>query len=159
MLHRLSRIAFAFAIASSLAAGPLARPAAASVGSTWTAIEAAAALIGGIVLYNNYEHKKQAANTVVGYTGNGGTVYGDGRIVMPNGSTVYPNSRGQYPWGQSAYYQRGATGYSYDPDRTGRYDTTHRHNGWGWGQYYRDNDRDRDDRRHKHHPHDDHDNQ
>jgi hypothetical protein len=133
-------MALACAMASSMAIGPLSRPAMASEGSTWTTIAAAAALIGGIVLYNNYEHKKQAANRVVGYTRNGGTVYGDGRIVMPNGSVVYPNSRGQYPWGQSAYYMPYATGYAYDPDHTGRYDRTHRHN------YDRD-DYDRDDYR------------
>ena len=127
MFQRLSRATIALAIAASLSAGPLARPASASTGSTYTMIESALALIGGIILYNNYEHKRQAANTVVGYTRNGGTVYGDGRVVMPNGATVYPNSRGQYPWGQMAYYQPGATGYAYDYDRTGEYDRTRRH--------------------------------
>src|SRR5579884_2153596 len=100
MQQRLSKAIFALAIAGSLIAGPLAQPAAASTGSTYTMIESGLALIGGLILYNNYQHKRQAANTIVGYTRNGGTVYGDGRIVMPNGSTVYPNSRGQYPWGQ-----------------------------------------------------------
>ncbi len=127
MLQRLSRIALALVITASLAAGPLARPASASTGSTWTMIEAAAALIGGIVLYNNYEHKRQAANSIVGYTRNGGTVYGDGRIVMPNGQTIYPNANGQYPWGQAAYYQPDADDYAYDYNRTGQYDRTHRH--------------------------------
>lgn len=142
MLKRLSRITLAFAMASSLAAGPLARPASASTGSTWTIITAAAALIGGIVLYNNYEHKKQAANTVVGYTRNGGTVYGDGRIVMPNGQTIYPNANGQYPWGQTAYYRPNATGYTYDVRRTGMYDRTHRH---GYAARYDSDDRDDSD--------------
>ena len=150
MHHRFSRIAFAFAIASSLAAGPLARPAAASTGSTWTIIESAAAVVGGIVLYNNYVHKKQAANTVVGYTRNGGTVYGDGRIVMPNGSVVYPNSHGQYPWGQDAYYKSNASGYDYDPDRSGRYDRTHHHDrGHHYGEYKHDRDN-QDDNGHDH---------
>jgi hypothetical protein len=72
-------------------------------------------------------HKRQAANTVVGYTRNGGTVYGDGRIVMPNGATIYPGPNGQYPWGQAAYYNPNASGYTYDPYRTGRYDRTGRH--------------------------------
>lgn len=133
MLKGLSKTALAFAVAASLAAGPLASPAAASTGSTYTMIEAAAALIGGIVLYNNYQHKRQAARTVVGYTRNGGTVYGDGRIVMPNGQTIYPNAQGQYPWGQAAYYNPGASGYSYDYGRTGRYDRTYRH---GRGHHY-----------------------
>src|SRR5690348_10881050 len=76
MLQRLSKAAAALAITGSLVASPLlAQPAEASTGSTYTIIESALALIGGIILYNNYQHKKQAANRVVGYTRNGGTVY------------------------------------------------------------------------------------
>ena len=130
MLQRLYKATLAFAIAASLVAGPLlAQPASASTGSTYTMIEGALALIGGIILYNNYEHKKQAANRIVGYTRNGGTVYGDGRIVMPDGATIYPGRNGQYPWGQYAYYNPNAGGYTYDYNRTGRYDRTNRHRG------------------------------
>lgn len=111
----------------SLVAGQAAEPASASTSSTLTTIAGALALVGGLILYNNYEHKRQAANTIVGYTQNGGTVYGDGRIVMPNGQTVYPNANGQYPWGQYAYYRPYARGYTYDTARSGRYDRTHRH--------------------------------
>lgn len=136
MLQRLSKAAAALAIAGSLVASPLlARPAEASTGSTYTIIESALALIGGIILYNNYQHKKQAANRVVGYTRNGGAVYGDGRIVMPDGTTIYPGRNGQYSWGQYAYYSPYANGYQYDYNRTGRYDVTGRHdNGhhYGW---------------------------
>lgn len=117
-------------MAASMAFGPLAKPAVASTGSTYTIIESALALIGGIILYNNYQHKRQAANRIVGYTRNGGTVYGDGRIVMPDGSVIYPGRNGQYPWGQEAYYMPGASGYGYDYGRTGEYDETHRHGGW-----------------------------
>lgn len=127
MLQRFSRMAAAVAIAASLTAGPLSQPAAASTGSTYTMIEAGLALIGGIILYNNYQHKRQAANRVVGYTGNGGTVYGDGHIVMPDGTTVYPGRNGRYPWGQYAYYSPAASGYRYDYDRSGDYDRTGRH--------------------------------
>jgi hypothetical protein len=127
MLQRISKIMLAAAVAAMLAIGPLSRPASASVGSTYTIIESALALIGGIILYNNYEHKRQAANTIVGYTRNGGTVYGDGRIVMPNGETIYPGRNGQYPWGQYAYYTPRASGYDYDYNRTGEYDRTYRH--------------------------------
>lgn len=127
MFRRLSSIALTLVMTASLVAAPLARPAAASTGSTWTIIESAAALIGGIILYNNYMHKRQAANTVVGYTSNGGTVYGDGRIVMPNGAVIYPGPNGQYPWGQAAYYNPYATGYTYDYARSGIYDRTGRH--------------------------------
>lgn len=129
MLQRFSKATLTLAIATSLIAGPLASSAAASTGSTYTLIESGLALIGGIILYNNYQHKRQAATRIVGYTRNGGTVYGDGRIVMPNGATVYPNSRGQYPWGQYAYYNPYANGYQYDYNRTGEYDRSHRHHG------------------------------
>jgi hypothetical protein len=81
----------------------------------------------------------------VGYTRNGGTVYGDGRIVMPDGSVIYPGRNGQYPWGQDAYYMPNASGYDYDYDRSGRYDRTHRHDRGlhrGWRHHHEDRDRD-----------------
>lgn len=153
MLQRLSKGLVALAITGSLLAGPLlSQPAAASTGSTYTIIESALALIGGIILYNNYQHKRQAATTVVGYTRNGGTVYGDGRIVMPDGSTIYPGRNGRYSWGQYAYYSPYAGGYQYDYDRTGEYDRTGRHRGhhYGWrngrghhGHHHGDGDGDR----------------
>jgi len=127
MLHRISKLITAAGMAAALAVGSIPKPAAASTQSTLNTVLGAAAVIGGIILYNNYQHKRQAANNIVGYTRNGGTVYGDGRIVMPNGQTIYPNSNGQYPWGQTAYYNQNANGYTYDTQRTGQYDTTHRH--------------------------------
>jgi hypothetical protein len=150
MLQRLTKGVLALAVSASLLAGPLARPAAASTGSTYTLIEAGLALIGGIILYNNYQHKRQAANTVVGYTRNGGTVYGDGRIVMPDGTTIYPGRNGRYSWGQYAYYSPRATGYAYDYNRTGEYDRTGRHDrGHHYGWYKNHG--------HKHHGGGDHD--
>ena len=66
---------------------------------------------------------------MVGYTRNGGTIYGDGRIVMANGQTFYPDANGQYPWGQDAYYNQNfqPSTVVYDYDRTGRWDSMHRH--------------------------------
>jgi hypothetical protein len=134
MFQRLSKAITAAGMAAALAVGAVPKPAAADTQSTLTTLAGAAALIGGLILYNNYQHKRQAANSVVGYTRNGGTVYGDGRIVMPNGQTIYPNSNGTYPWGQTAYYNPNASGYAYDTQRTGQYDTTHRHgNGHAYG--------------------------
>ncbi len=134
MFHRLSKFITACGMAAALAVGALPKPAAASTQSTLTTAIGAAALIGGLILYNNYQHKRQAANAIVGYTRNGGTVYGDGRIAMPNGQTIYPNSNGTYPWGQTAYYNPNANGYAYDTQRTGQYDVTHRHgNGHAYG--------------------------
>jgi hypothetical protein len=81
----------------------------------------------------------------VGYTRNGGTVYGDGRIVMPNGSTIYPGRNGRYPWGQYAYYTPRSSGYTYDYARTGRYDRTQSHGRhYGWRHAHKHHDRDRD---------------
>jgi hypothetical protein len=85
------------------------RPASADTTST---LLTAAAAIGAIVLYNNYERKQAAANTVVGYTRNGGTVYADGRIVMPDGQTYYPNSNGQNAINQYGY-NNGYNPYNY----------------------------------------------
>jgi hypothetical protein len=135
MLTRFSKLISATGMAAALAVTAVPKPAAADTQSTMNTLLGAAAVVGGIILYNNYQHKRQAANTIVGYTRNGGTVYGDGRIVMPNGQTIYPNSNGQYPWGQTAYYNPNASGYTYDTQRTGQYDRTHRHdrgnhNGW-----------------------------
>lgn len=127
MLNHLSKLVTATGMAAALAVGTVPKPAAASTQSTINTILGAAAVVGGLVLYNNYEHKRQAANTIVGYTRNGGTIYGDGRIVLPSGQTIYPNSNGQYPWGQRAYYNPAASGYVYDAQRTGQYDATHRH--------------------------------
>src|SRR5271169_3747888 len=61
--------------------------------STRNIILGAAALITGIAVESNVAHKNQVANTVVGYLPNGGTVYQNGRVVLPNGQSYYP---GQY---------------------------------------------------------------
>jgi hypothetical protein len=138
MIKTIRTIALSVAAAAVFATGSAPRPAAANTTSTITTVAGAAAIIGGIILYNNYEHKKQAANQVVGYTRNGGSILGDGRIVMPNGQTYYPNANGQYPWGQPAYYANGFSGnaVAYDTDRSGRYDRTHHHdNGLHRGWY------------------------
>jgi len=139
MFQRFSKLITAAGMAAALAVGSIPKPAAASTQSTINTILGAAAVVGGIILYNNYQHKRQAANNIVGYTANGGTVYGDGRIVMPNGQTIYPNSNGTYPWGQTAYYNPNASGYQYDPQRTGRWDRTHRHGNAYNGNAYNGN--------------------
>jgi hypothetical protein len=101
MLSRLSKFITATGAAAAITTGAMIpRPASADTTST---LLTAAAAIGAIILYSNYEHKRAEANTIVGYTRNGGTVYGDGRIVMPNGQTYYPNSNGQYAINQYGY--------------------------------------------------------
>lgn len=140
MINRFSKVIIALGLAAAMAVGVVPKPAQANAQQTLNTALGAAALIGGLILYNNYQHKRQAANTIVGYTRNGGTIYGDGRIVMANGQTIYPNSNGQYPWGQTAYYNPNAQGYAYDYDRDGRYDNTGRHrrgHAYAYGHYSR----------------------
>jgi hypothetical protein len=101
MLGRFSKFVMAAGAAATVTTGAMIpRPASADTTST---LLTAAAAIGAIVLYSNYEHKKAAANTIVGYTRNGGTVYGDGRVVLPNGQTYYPSSNGQYTGYNNGY--------------------------------------------------------
>jgi hypothetical protein len=140
-MHSLKQIrtfGLSLAAAAVFATGSAPRPAAANTTSTITTIAGVAAVIGGIILYNNYQHKQQAANQVVGYTRNGGSILGDGRIVMPNAQTYYPNANGQYPSGQYAYYANGFNGnaVAYDTSRSGQFDRTHHHdNGLHRGWY------------------------
>jgi len=70
-------------------------PVSANTTTTRNIILGAVALTVGLILYNNYEHKVQYANSVVGYTRDGGIVYGDGRIVYPNGPTIYASNDGR----------------------------------------------------------------
>jgi hypothetical protein len=120
MLNRISKLIVATGAAASISAGAIApRPASAN---TTTTILTAAAAIGAIVLYNNVQRKQAAANQIVGYTRNGGTVYADGRVVMPDGQTYYPssNTNGQYGYnhpvdnGQynNGQYNNGQYGYN-----------------------------------------------
>ena len=96
MLGNFRKFAIAAGAAATLTGGMALAPRPASADTTSTILTAAAA-IGAVVLLNNYEHKRAEANTVVGYTRNGGTVYADGRVVMPDGQTFYPNSNGYAP--------------------------------------------------------------
>lgn len=65
--------------------------------STRNIVLGTVAAMAAIILYNNYEHKKAAANTVVGRTRDGGIVYGNGRVVYPNGRVYYPSNDGRTP--------------------------------------------------------------
>jgi hypothetical protein len=94
MFRQLHKLIVAAGAAATLTVGAVApRPASADTTST---IITAAAIVGAIILYNNYQHKRAAANQPIGYTRNGGVVYGDGRVVMPNGEVYYPDSYGDY---------------------------------------------------------------
>lgn len=72
-----------------------AQPAKADTTSTMDTIIGAAAVIAGIAISQNVAHKQSQANTVVGTTPWGATVYGDGHVVLPNGQSYYPGNVGQ----------------------------------------------------------------
>ncbi len=125
MFNRLSKFIVATGAAATITTGALMpRPASADTTST---ILTAAAAIGAVVLYNNIQRKNAAANTVVGYTQNGGTVYADGRVVMPNGQTYYPNSNnnnGQYGYNypiNNPNYNNGQYNNQYGYNGNGQY--------------------------------------
>jgi hypothetical protein len=88
-----------------------------------------------VILYNNYHHRQVAANTVVGYTRDGGTVYGDGRVVYPDGTVLYtgnrPGARCTYD-GYGAPCNPGAYAYNYGPNYQPGYN-----NGPYYGPAYR----------------------
>jgi hypothetical protein len=126
MFTKLSKLVVATGAAASISVGAF-MPRAASADTTSTILTAAAA-IGAIVIYDNIQRKNAAANTVVGYTRNGGTVYADGRVVMPNGQTYYPNSNvnGQYGYNypvNNSQYNNGQYNSQYGYNN-GRYNTS-----------------------------------
>lgn len=63
--------------------------------STRAIILGAAALVAGVAVSANAAHKRQVANTVVGYLQDGSAVYQDGHVVSPNGQSYYPSTYGQ----------------------------------------------------------------
>ena len=134
-----SKIVMSVGAAAALATSAIPKPAAADTTSTMNTLLGAAAVIGGLVIYNNVQHKNAQANQVVGYTRNGGTMYADGRIVMPNGQTYYPNSNGQSSINQYGYnngYNPNTYGYSTNQNgysNNGRYNGQYANNN---GSYY-----------------------
>jgi hypothetical protein len=94
------------ALVLSMFAGMMAPARADSAATTRNIILGAVAVAAGIILYNNYQHKlaaantaAQQANTVVGYTNDGGVIYGNGRVVYPNSGNVvtYLSNNGSQP--------------------------------------------------------------
>ena len=90
------RAVVAAMMAMLIAFGTLGTPASADTAgqrSTRTLILSGLAAAAAIILYNNYHHKQVAANSVVGYTRDGGVVHGDGRITYPDGTVLYTGTR------------------------------------------------------------------
>jgi len=101
--------------------------------STRNIILGSVAAITAIILYNNYQHKKAAANSVVGRTADGGIVYGNGQVVYPNGRVYYPSNDGRTACAydgegpycdQHARLYHGHRGHAYGKDK-------HHHNDQG----------------------------
>src|SRR5271166_4255284 len=102
----LAKTFLVLALIVSMLAGTMSQTRADAAAATRNIILGAAAVAVGIILYNNYEHKLAAANTaaqqtntVVGYTADGGVIFGDGRIVYPNsgGVVTYLSNNGSQP--------------------------------------------------------------
>ena len=110
MFESLRKFGLAAGAAATVAAGAaIPRPASADTAST---VLTGAAIIGGIILLSNANQGR--ADDSIGYTSNGGRVYGDGRVVMPDGRTFYRNGNGGgYAYangGNSGGYDRGNSG-------------------------------------------------
>jgi hypothetical protein len=93
-MKRLPIIITAAALSATLGLGSM-QPAKADQASTTETILAAAAAIAGIAISQNVAHKQQQAQTVVGRTAYGATVYADGHVVLPDGRSYYPGNYGQ----------------------------------------------------------------
>ncbi|HXM18433.1 MAG TPA: hypothetical protein VN934_06435 [Candidatus Tumulicola sp.] len=96
------------ALVFSMLAGTMSQTRADSAAVTRNLILGAAAVAAGIIIYNNYQHKVAQANTVVGYTRDGGVIYGDGRVVYPNSGnvTTYLSNNGSQPCTFNGYGTR-----------------------------------------------------
>ena len=137
MFAHLRKLVVAAGAAATIGAGALV-PRPASADQTSTALLTAAAIVGAIV-YSNVQRKHAQANQVVGYTNNGGTVYGDGRVVMPNGQTYYPDANGNYAYNGNGQYNNGQYNngqYDNGQYNNGQYNTGYNTNGQYQGQPY-----------------------
>ncbi len=132
-------------MAAALALGSLPKPAAADQAAVDrnTALGIAAAIALGLTVAN-VTHKDAVANTVEGYTPNGGTVYGDGHVVLPNGQSYYPGNYGQsIACNNGSCDISGGSGYdNYGPNGYGNYYGNYGPNGYGnyYGNGYNGND-------------------
>jgi len=92
----IARMVGAACMAATIAFGSTIRPAAADQAAvTRNTILGVAAAIALGVTAANVAHKDAVANTVEGYTPDGGAVYQDGHVVLPNGQSYYPGNYGQ----------------------------------------------------------------
>ncbi|MBV8082739.1 MAG: hypothetical protein JO347_05870 [Candidatus Eremiobacteraeota bacterium] len=115
-IQRIARPLVAVALALTVALS-MTRPVLADgAASTRNIILGAAAVVAGVVIANNVHHKHVEANTIVGYSCDGGTVYADGSIHYPDGSVVYGNASNAYAYvcNGSQYNGYQYNGYQYE---------------------------------------------
>ncbi len=130
-----NRFAIALAMFALFAvfAGIAPRPARADSASTTAVLLGAAAAAAAIVISNNVRHKQAQANAPVGRTQDGGTIFGDGRVLYPNGDVLYTGNGNGRPCTYTGYgvpcsnqpvvyYPRGYNG--------GDHGNRGNHNGW-----------------------------
>jgi hypothetical protein len=141
LLHPFDKALVSCALVLSLLFGTVSPTVADTAGqvSTRNIALGAVALAAGIILYNNYQHKVRYANSVVGYTHDGGVVYGDGRIVYPNNITAYATNNGSQvcsfngvgvpcrPTHLSGHFRRGYTPPCWPPGHCKEYWKKHQH--------------------------------
>ncbi len=94
MKSRLAMVALAAIMTTTLALSAV-QPARADQAASTRDTIIGIALIAGALISANVANKNAVANTVVGNTRDGATVYQDGHVVLADGSTYYPNDNGQ----------------------------------------------------------------
>ena len=113
-------------LALSVAFGTTAKPAAADQAAVTRNIILGAAAVAIGVTAANVAHKHAVANTVVGYTPDGSTVYQDGHVVSPNGQSYYPGN-----YGESV----SCNGQYCNMSGNGTYNNGYGYNGYGYNGY------------------------
>jgi hypothetical protein len=92
-MHFKAKAIPAFAVAAALmVAGVFSTPPKPASADATTTLLLGAAAIAGVVIYENVQHKQQAANQIVGYTTQGYPVYADGHVGWGNTQTNTTNT-------------------------------------------------------------------
>ena len=99
-------------LALTVAFGSTIRPAAADQAAVTRNIILGAAAVTIGVTAANVAHKRAVANSVVGYTPDGSTVYQDGHVVSSGGQSYYPANYGQQVSCNGQYCTISGNGYN-----------------------------------------------
>jgi hypothetical protein len=94
-MNKLTTSITALALAAGFSFATIAPASADQAAATRNEILGGLALIAGVATAVNVSNKNAKANTVQGYTPNGGTVYQDGHVALPDGQSYYPGNQNQ----------------------------------------------------------------